>query len=66
MLWAATVVGNTGTFMRDVASSWITTDLSAQPRGGRAAVQPLQRFQFLLLAISSGGVLTVSSTAAAS
>ncbi|MDV4166431.1 MFS transporter, partial [Rhizobium leguminosarum] len=29
VLWAATVLGNTGSFMRDVASSWLMTDLSA-------------------------------------
>ena len=26
VLWAATVLGNTGTFMRDVASSWLVAD----------------------------------------
>ncbi|MFN6985564.1 MAG: MFS transporter, partial [Rhizobium oryzihabitans] len=31
VLWAATVLGNTGSFMRDVASSWLMTDLSASP-----------------------------------
>ena len=29
VLWTATVLGNTGSFMRDVASSWLMTDLSA-------------------------------------
>src|SRR5207245_2811489 len=27
VLWAATVLGNIGSFMRDVASSWLVTDL---------------------------------------
>ena len=31
VLWAATVLGNTGSFMRDVASAWLVTDLSASP-----------------------------------
>ena len=31
VLWAATVLGNTGTYMRDVASAWLVTDLSASP-----------------------------------
>jgi hypothetical protein len=34
VVWAATVLGNTGTFMRDVASSWLVTELAA----GLAAV----------------------------
>ena len=31
VLWAAAVLGNVGSFMRDVASSWLVTDLSASP-----------------------------------
>ena len=31
VLWIATVVGNVGSFMRDVASQWLVTDLSASP-----------------------------------
>src|SRR5256885_3814832 len=31
VLWAATVLGNIGSFMRDVASSWMVTELSASP-----------------------------------
>ncbi|MET0314885.1 MAG: MFS transporter, partial [Hansschlegelia sp.] len=31
VLWAATVIGNTGSFMRDIASAWIVTDLAASP-----------------------------------
>jgi len=27
VLWVATVLGNTGSFMRDVASAWLVTDL---------------------------------------
>jgi hypothetical protein len=31
VLWAATVLGNVGSFMRDVASAWMVTELSASP-----------------------------------
>ncbi|PYA97511.1 MFS transporter, partial [Serratia marcescens] len=31
VLWGATVLGNVGSFMRDVASSWLITDLSSNP-----------------------------------
>lgn len=31
VLWTATVIGNTGTYMRDVASAWLVADLSASP-----------------------------------
>ena len=31
VLWVATVLGNIGSFMRDVASSWMVTELSASP-----------------------------------
>ncbi len=38
ILWVATIVGNTGSFIRDVASSWLVTDLSNAP-AAVAAVQ---------------------------
>ena len=31
VLWTATIIGNTGSFMRDVASAWLATDLSPSP-----------------------------------
>jgi MFS family permease len=31
VVWSATVLGNIGNFMRDVASAWTVTDLSASP-----------------------------------
>jgi hypothetical protein len=31
VLWAATVLGNVGSFMRGVASSWLVTDQSSSP-----------------------------------
>jgi hypothetical protein len=35
VLWAATVLGNIGSFMRDVASAWMVTELSSSPRPWR-------------------------------
>ncbi|TAU13107.1 MFS transporter, partial [Rhizobium leguminosarum] len=56
VLWAATVLGNTGSFMRDVASSWLMTDLSASP-AAVALVQAAGTLPIFLLAIPAG-VLT--------
>ncbi|MBP2551090.1 MFS family permease [Neorhizobium galegae] len=56
VLWAATVLGNTGSFMRDVASSWLMTDLSAAP-AAVAMVQAAGTLPIFLLAIPAG-VLT--------
>ncbi|KAI3480214.1 hypothetical protein L1887_57673 [Cichorium endivia] len=56
VLWAATVLGNTGSFMRDVASSWLMTDLSASP-AAVAMVQAAGTLPIFLLAIPAG-VLT--------
>ncbi|MBX4937893.1 MFS transporter [Rhizobium binae] len=56
VLWTATVLGNTGSFMRDVASSWLMTDLSASP-AAVAMVQAAGTLPIFLLAIPAG-VLT--------
>lgn len=53
VLWAATVLGNTGSFMRDVASSWLVTDLSASP-AAIALVQAAGTLPIFLLAIPAG------------
>lgn len=53
VLWAATVLGNTGSFMRDVASGWLVTDLSASP-AAVAAVQAAGTLPVFLLAIPAG------------
>src|SRR5215813_7997463 len=53
VLWAATVLGNTGTFMRDVASSWLITDLSASPTAV-ALIQAAASLPIFLLAIPAG------------
>jgi MFS family permease len=56
VVWAATVLGNTGTFMRDVASSWLVADLSGSP-AAVAMVQAAGSLPVFLLAIPAG-VLT--------
>ncbi|MEZ0213709.1 MAG: MFS transporter [Xanthobacteraceae bacterium] len=53
VLWAATVLGNTGSFMRDVASAWLVTDLSDSPTAV-AAVQAAGMLPVFLLAIPAG------------
>jgi MFS family permease len=53
VLWAATVLGNTGTFMRDVASSWLVADLSGSP-AAVAMVQAAGSLPVFLLAIPAG------------
>lgn len=53
VLWAATVLGNTGSFMRDVASGWLMTDLSASP-AAVALVQAAAALPVFLLAIPAG------------
>jgi predicted MFS family arabinose efflux permease len=53
ILWAATVLGNTGSFMRDVASSWLVTDLSASPTAV-AMIQAAGTLPIFLLAIPAG------------
>lgn len=52
-LWAATVIGNTGGFMRDVASAWLATDLSTSP-AAVALVQAAGTLPVFLLAIPAG------------
>lgn len=53
VLWVATVLGNTGTFMRDVASAWLVTDLSASPMAV-ALIQVAGTLPIFLLAIPAG------------
>ncbi|MDP9964329.1 putative MFS family arabinose efflux permease [Variovorax beijingensis] len=53
VLWAATVLGNIGSFMRDVASSWLVTDLSASPTAV-ALIQTAATLPIFLLAIPAG------------
>jgi MFS family permease len=53
VLWAATVLGNVGSFMRDVASSWLVTDLSASP-AAVALIQTAATLPIFLLAIPAG------------
>lgn len=53
VLWGATILGNTGSFMRDVASAWLVTDLSASP-AAVATVQAAAMLPVFLLAIPAG------------
>jgi MFS family permease len=53
VLWMATVLGNTGTFMRDVASAWLVTDLSTSPMAV-ALIQVAGTLPIFLLAIPAG------------
>jgi MFS family permease len=53
VLWGATVLGNTGSFMRDVASSWLVTELSPAPVAV-ALIQAAGTLPVFLLAIPAG------------
>ncbi|MBP0496390.1 MFS transporter [Pararoseomonas indoligenes] len=53
VIWAATVLGNTGSFMRDVASSWLVTDLDAGP-AAVSLIQAAGTLPVFLLAIPAG------------
>jgi len=53
ILWLATIVGNIGSFMRDVASAWLVTDLSGAP-AAVALVQAAATLPIFLLAIPAG------------
>lgn len=53
VLWAATILGNIGTFMRDVASAWLVTELSGSP-SAVAMIQVAGTLPIFLLAIPAG------------
>ena len=53
VLWVATIIGNTGSFIRDVASAWLMTDLSSSPTAV-ALVQAAATLPVFLLAIPAG------------
>ena len=53
VLWIATLLGSIGTFMRDIASQWIVTGLSAQPTAV-ALIQAAAVMPVFLLAIPAG------------
>lgn len=53
VLWVATVLGNVGSFMRDVASAWLATELSTSPTAV-AAVQAAAALPVFLFAIPAG------------
>ncbi|QPF74040.1 MFS transporter [Roseateles sp. DAIF2] len=53
VLWVATIAGNIGSFMRDVASAWVVTDLSPSP-AAVALIQAAATLPVFLLAIPAG------------
>jgi MFS family permease len=53
LLWVATVIGNIGSFMRDVASAWLVTDAAAGP-AAVALIQAAGTLPVFLLAIPAG------------
>lgn len=53
VIWMATVLGNVGTFMRDVASAWLVTEISASP-AAVAMIQAAGTLPIFLLAIPAG------------
>ncbi|SAI34008.1 MFS permease [Bordetella ansorpii] len=53
VLWVATILGNIGGFMRDVANAWLATDLSSSP-AAVAAIQAAATLPVFLLAIPAG------------
>jgi len=53
VLWVAAVVGNVGSFMRDVASAWVVTDLSASPTSV-AMIQAAATLPAFVLALPAG------------
>lgn len=53
VLWGATVLGNIGSFMRDVASSWMVTELSSSPTAV-ALIQTAAALPVFLLALPAG------------
>lgn len=55
VLWGATLVGNVGTWMRDVGAGWLMTDLSPSP-GTVALVQAAAALPVFLLSLPAGAL----------
>lgn len=53
VIWAATIIGSIGSFVRDVTSAWLVTDLSSSP-AAVAMVQAAATLPVFLLAIPAG------------
>ncbi|ONG50537.1 MFS transporter [Pseudoroseomonas deserti] len=53
VLWIATITGNIGSFMRDVASGWLVTELAAGP-AAVSLIQAAATLPVFLLAIPAG------------
>ena len=58
VLWVATVLGNVGGFMRDVASSWLATELSSSPFDV-AMIQVAAVLPICLFAIPAGALADI-------
>lgn len=58
VLWLATVIGNTGTWMRDTASGWLMTSLSPSPTLV-ALVQAATTLPVFLLALPAGALADI-------
>jgi len=58
VLWVATVFGNVGGFMRDVASAWLATELSASPFDV-AMIQVAAVLPICLFAIPAGALADI-------
>ncbi|WP_208613164.1 MFS transporter, partial [Pantoea wallisii] len=53
LIWTASVLGNTGSFIRDVASAWLVTGLSDNPTAV-ALMQTAATLPVFLLALPAG------------
>ena len=55
LIWTASVLGNTGSFIRDVASAWLVTGLSDNP-AAVALMQTAATLPVFLLALPAGAM----------
>jgi hypothetical protein len=63
VLWTATVIGNVGTWMRDVGSGWLMTSLAPSPVMV-ALVQAAGTLPVFLLALPAGALADLLDSAA--
>ncbi|WP_300530475.1 MFS transporter [Maricaulis sp.] len=58
VIWTATLIANTGTWMRDVASGWLMTDLAPSP-AMVALVQAATTLPIFVLALPAGALADI-------
>lgn len=58
VIWSATLIANTGTWMRDVASGWLMTDLAPSP-AMVALVQAATTLPIFVLALPAGALADI-------